>query len=93
MMLATCLAVYVVRTKHSDFINIINTVAEFSHQLIKRTNDLDIKFAAKTLASSYIRRIYKLGTQLPDYADWWDRYKDDMLESKHKALAKLNPID
>ncbi len=93
MMLGVSTGVYVLRTKYSDFIESMNVVTEMAIHLIKKTDDLYIKFAVKTLATSYIRKIYKIGTQLPDYGDWWDRHKDDMLESKHKGLATLNPID
>ena len=93
MMLGASTGVYVLRSKYTDFIESMDVVTEMAIHLIKKTDDLDIKFAVKTLATSYIRRIYKIGTQLPDYGDWWARHKDDMLESKHKGLAILNPID
>lgn len=93
LMYSVTLSVYVVRTKYTDFIESMNTTAEFSNALIKASNDFNIRLTTKTLASSYIRTIYKKALALPDYADWWDRQKDDLLESKHKALALLNPID
>jgi hypothetical protein len=93
MLLAVSLSVYVLRDKYTDFISSMDCIADMANLLIKKTDDLEIKYAVKTLATSYIRRIYKIGTKLPEYEEWWDRHKDDMLESKHKGLAILNPID
>ncbi|MBI9009171.1 MAG: hypothetical protein JEZ05_03995 [Tenericutes bacterium] len=93
MMLSTAVTVYVIRTKHSDYIDSMNCVADFANQLIKESSNSSIRLATKILASNYIRRIYKMATDLPDYAEWWDRYKDDLLDTKRKALALLNPMD
>lgn len=93
MMLSTSVCIYVIRTKHSEYIDSMNCVADFGNQLIKESSDSSIRKACKILASTYIRKIYKMATDLPDYAEWWDRQKDDMLDTKRKALALLNPMD
>lgn len=92
MILAACLGIYVVRKDDVDFIECMKCVSVMAVQLIGNINDPEIGLIIKTQAKSYVRRIYAMGMELPEYESWWGRKKDDMLNAKLNAISILNEV-
>lgn len=90
MILAACLGIYVVRKDDVDFIECMKCVSVMAAQLIGNIDNPEIGLIIKTQAKAYVRSIYVMGMEIPEYESWWERKKEDMLNAKLEAIARLN---
>jgi len=92
MILAATIAVYVKRSHVSDYTESMDWISGAALLLAEKIEDSDIRTAIRTLATSYVTRIYRLGGKSDDYDDWWARQKDDLRESKNDNITSINSI-
>ncbi len=92
MILAATLGIYVKRSHVTDYTESMDWISGAALLLAEKYEDHDLRATIKTLATSYIQRIYRLGAKSDDYDDWWERQRDDLRSSRDDNLASVSSI-
>ena len=89
MILSAYLGIYIEREYESDYSKSIKLIVEIANSMIALGNQ-NLEMIIRTLAKSYISKIYKSATISENYDSWWDRQKEDLNDAKLEAIMNLN---